>query len=123
MPAGSTAQRPYKRRSASFLRSPIIPHQSSVSTAGGSILHELITPVQRQAWVRARFPSSIASPITNPCEMYAYPDPLMKVRCSSRLRFKIPCQPVPDHKLSKDNQGHSARPEHPAIRKFGMMNG
>ncbi|KAJ6524997.1 hypothetical protein B0H19DRAFT_1085111 [Mycena capillaripes] len=57
------------------------------------------------------FPLSIASPITYPCEMYPYPDPLM--RCSSRLRFKIPCQPVLDHKLSKDNQGHSARSEHP----------
>ncbi|KAJ7934005.1 hypothetical protein B0H13DRAFT_1855480 [Mycena leptocephala] len=45
MPAGSTAQRPHKRRSASFLCSPIISHyQSSMPSAGGSILLALIAP-------------------------------------------------------------------------------
>ncbi|KAJ6618923.1 hypothetical protein B0H10DRAFT_1947138 [Mycena sp. CBHHK59/15] len=89
MPVGSTPQRPHKRSPASFLRSPIIPnYQSSMPGGGSSILHALIAPVQRQAWVQTRFPPSSALPMTDPCEIY--PHPPMEVRaCSTPIKRQL----------------------------------
>ncbi|KAJ6600204.1 hypothetical protein B0H10DRAFT_1958856 [Mycena sp. CBHHK59/15] len=89
MPVGSTAQRPHKRSPASFLRSPIIPnYHSSMPGGGSSILHALIAPVQRQAWVQTRFPPSSALPMTDPCEIY--PHPPMEVRaCSTPIKRQL----------------------------------